>query len=1324
MLSAATAVAIAGATLTVGAGAVPSAQAAAQPAALAPASSTTSRVADPDHTLPGTWRTSTDRAVTAVGTADGLNVLVADSAAAYQWRTAATLSEPGFDSAQWIGQDCVTGSGNYAAVVYAPRELTNHGDVGDAGAFVAIVDLRSGAVRKLDLHASLAYYDPGCGTGDTFVVSDLQTTSAGATTHLELVDAATGAIVERQAQPGQLTSAVPLGISTSTSTSAGTSSGSGGTGTSGTGTGIAAVAGDQVVALDAKGARHTLSTEAGVPLRLYPDAGGGLAYEVPVSSSDYQIKRWSGGSPTVLGHGAPSRLRLDGTAGHVFVLGPDAAAVATERAGAGWSRLADAGVEAEPSTTGQLVVTGSASRTATQPGLSSAAGRAPDGQIEIQSVVSANSHVVSFTVAPHALQPSQGSAPSPILSAIGGAAKPAATKAAVTNVSAATNPATETVDPDRACSVARNDPTIETYQATAAQVEWAADLAVQGRLTQSRPPNWEGSGMKVSWTPQGMFPLQKLSGGGTVPVQVLLGVLAQESNTLQASPHAVDAVDGNFNQGGFYGYSFTDSSGTTQPAGSSWTSADCGYGVGQVTTGMAMSTPAGTPVADGDIAGYTTAEQQQAIATDYASNIAASLNMLIDSWNQLKAAGILANTADPQYVENWYLAVWAYNTGVEPDAKHGDTTGCTPSPTCTDGQGDWGLGWFNNPANPRYPSDRGIFSNSAADTKVPNHWPYQELVMGWAYSPVPRYDYAKGVWGPAYLAAYNAHSVAPLYAPSMEFCSTAGDKCTPDAAADVNGKANTAGLCQAPNGYCWWHSAATWAQNCAQQCGTAQYEYGTSSAVPTGTDIYPPDCSTSALPSNAVIVDDTTVASPVGQCTQTWKDQGSFGVDFTYLPVPGCVSPCVDYPGKIDFHQVGVGFGGHLWFTHTGDTTEVTGTWTPPSTTTGWTRIKVHVPSNGGNTEEADYQINLGNGQTRHRIISQHWNQNTWVDLGSFDLSAGASVSLSNSSPTLQAQGVNQDGGDISFDAVAFIPTVASTVRYVAMGDSYTSGESISPYEADSAQDGDGCHRSPQAYPYQVVMPGQSKSIEATAAANGGDDFAFIACSGAETTAVTQQAVGNPDNWNADWNSSYFQWGEPLQIDDNGFLDQDTTLVTLSIGGNDARFSDVVEGCTLSTTNDCVSPTYYLTHDGTVDPQPLTTYEPKIISALQSHLQEVYTAVHQAAPKARIVVVGYPHLFPANSRGCQNISPAATAWLNQMSDALATSVSTAVTATKQANAGLNISFMDVRSTFASNEVCSPTPWINGIVAGYLASSFHPMAPGHAAEAAQLNALLK
>jgi len=107
------------------------------------------RLARPGAVLPTGWLHSADEAVTVVGDETGLHVLAASEASGYRWRSVATLGNPRVQTDLWIGQACVTGSGRYAVVVYAPEQVTNMAGAQGALARAAIVDLRTGAVREL-----------------------------------------------------------------------------------------------------------------------------------------------------------------------------------------------------------------------------------------------------------------------------------------------------------------------------------------------------------------------------------------------------------------------------------------------------------------------------------------------------------------------------------------------------------------------------------------------------------------------------------------------------------------------------------------------------------------------------------------------------------------------------------------------------------------------------------------------------------------------------------------------------------------------------------------------------------------------------------------------------------------------------------------------------------------------------------------------------------------------------------------------------------------------------------------------------------------------
>src|ERR1044072_3287321 len=100
--------------------------------------------------------------------------------------------------------------------------------------------------------------------------------------------------------------------------------------------------------------------------------------------------------------------------------------------------------------------------------------------------------------------------------------------------------------------------------------------------------------------------------------------------------------------------------------------------------------------------------------------------------------------------------------------------------------------------------------------------------------------------------------------------------------------------------------------------------------------------------------------------------------------------------------------------------------------------------------------------------------------------------------------------------------------KYVALGDSYASG-----LGAGSYGDSGSCKRIATVY-------GQL-----WANANAPSAFEFVACSGAVTSDVLASQVGA--------------------------LSADTSLVTISIGGNDAGFADVMTDCNLGSDDSCVA---------------------------------------------------------------------------------------------------------------------------------------------------------
>ena len=1222
--------------------------AAATAPAASPATSTANSAAPDGSGLPSAarppvlgqnWRTSTDTVWSLTSSANGLGVLTARVSSGVAWKQVNTLKIAGIDSRQWVGQGCLLVNSHVLAVMFGPVEDLDLSSAYEAGGYAALVNLDTGAITALTIRPTFSYFSPSCGADGTAEFTSFG--AAESTTSVSVVTATGKVTAAVMKIGGELTGATDDASGTTT-----------------------AIAGNTIVSVRG-GRASTLVTAAAAPYDLRPTADGGLAYLVDGATAT-TAHRYLRGHDDVIATAASDDLSIDTAAdGGLVVHGRSA------RAGSKVAhvRVAKAASDAAPSLAGStfVQVTGS-------PGV----GAGVTAEVSSADGASASEDV-----------------PASVFT------ETAAT-ATITGKASVDATSGETTDDNLPCAIQRNDVNVEVYQPSVAQVEWAVDQAVDGNLTTAHPANYRNSGLP-SYSPQGMFPLTPLVGGGKVPPQILLGILANESNLWQASGHVARGGYGNPLTGNIYGRTL-DANGSEE-LNINFDQADCGYGIAQVTDGMRL--------------GQLDPTKQRAIAFDYEANIAAGLNILIQKWNQLASynPSITMNEGDPQWIESWYAAAWAYNSGLQPNAANGNTTGCTPGPDCTDSAGNWGLGWANNPDNPIYKAGRHMFNSRPADAASPSSWPYQERIIGWAAYPI--YEdggsYAQAYW------LSNAARSAAIPSPKL-FC-TAANHCTA-----------ATRTCQYPDTddnplalHCWTHYPVTW-KVCAggDECGYGQSTYTSDAAEPAdpaSTD--PADCNSSALPADATIVDDLTNSdpSPFAPCNSV-ETSGSFAFSFT-------ADGNGNYPAHIDLHQINGGLNGHYWFTHTtqvNDDTAAVGTWNFPPVAAGWGRLMVHVPAAGGQTPQAHYTITDGaTGTTQQRTLNQGWGTNTWVSLGSFQFTVGETVSLSSFAPDDTSQ-------DVAWDAVAFVPGVQPTYKVVALGDSYSSGEGVEPYSADSDNPNDGCHRSTRAYSALITLPAQTVPL----GQNANDEYDFLACSGAHSTSITGNAVDGPhdeDPYDTDWGTPYFDHDEDLQAD-SGYLDASTDAVTLSIGGNDARFADVIKACTISGAlfHDCSGDGFVMPGDD----QSLNTLEPHIISdLLPGKLESTYLAIHQAAPNAVIYVVGYPMLFPATEDERYAECPANLTlsgddegWINSMSVLMTNTISTAVAAV--AALGVNIHFVDPTAAFTGHDVCASAAWINGIVARSSSGSgstspgtgsFHPKAAGQAAYARLVTAAM-
>jgi hypothetical protein len=1177
---------------------------------------------DRARVLGADWSASKDVLWEFTSSGDGLGVLRAPVSTGAAWSPVVSLRIAGVSSRQWIGQGCLISGTHTLAVAYGPVEYISVATMFERGAYAALVDLDSGVTKPLAVRPTFSYFSPTCGPRQTATFTAFGTDER-TTSAVDVDVSGTETLVVKHAAGELIDATRNLDGS------------------------VVAVNGSMVVRV-AHGRQRTLSHEGSAIYDLHVDASGRPAYLVDTPGRT-QVRQLDAGGGATIASGPRGKVAIDAIASGDIV----AHGLGLRRTRGLDIALAQAPAEARPSLEGTVYVQPSGT---------------PDASGVRMKITSADG--ASATV------PLPQRVTDPALSGMSAQrTRRASTAAALTTTSA-------TTDANLPCAIQRNDVKTEAYQPSAAQVEWAVDQAVTGHLTTSRPPNYRGYGLPA-YTAQGLEPLTTFS-GGSVPPQVMLGILANESNLWQASSHVSIGGYGNPLTGNVYGRTY-DSTGNASMT-IDFSHADCGYGISQVTDGMRK--------------GQMSATTQRAIALDYQVNIAAGLDILISKWKQLEGDGIKMNNGSPSAIENWYAAAWAYNSGLQPNAANGNTSGCTPSPSCTDTDGHWGLGWANNPSNPIYEPNRHMFHSDGSDPATPARWPYQERVIGWAAFPLyePNGSYSQAWW------TTEATRLAAI--PDTRLFCTPANNCTPGATVGSPGACN---LSEPPSKlHCWIHYPISW-QDCASGvCGHGQARYSAGAAEPRDpATADAPDCNV-ALPTNATIVDDLTSPSPFASC-HSLTTTGDF--TFTFASDTNG-----NYPAHIDLHQINGGLNGHYWFTHStavNGLTAITGTWTFPSTTVGWGDVMVHVPALGAQTMQAHYSLIDGATHTQQsRVLNQRWGSNHWLSLGRALFTPNEKMALTSWSP-------NGEESDVAWDAVAFVPSLQPRYKVVALGDSYSAGEGVEPYDPNTDNSANACHRSTKAYPNLLTLPGTATPL----AHDSTNELNFIACSFAYTTSITTAAVntvggGDENPPGSGWDAARFEFGEELQAD-QGYLDSRTDAVTISIGGNDARFKDVLTSCSL-TVHICSQGGYVMKGD----PQPLAPYEAHIISDLMpTKLRETYLAIHTAAPNAQIYVVGYPHIFPPGgwpSCGTNQVVPADQNWMNQMADLLATTTQNVIGELRAR--GVPIYYVDTRPAFAGHDACASDSWINAVVAWSNSGSgrnvpgtgsYHPKAAGQA-----------
>ncbi|MDX3240771.1 SGNH/GDSL hydrolase family protein [Streptomyces sp. ME18-1-4] len=231
--------------------------------------------------------------------------------------------------------------------------------------------------------------------------------------------------------------------------------------------------------------------------------------------------------------------------------------------------------------------------------------------------------------------------------------------------------------------------------------------------------------------------------------------------------------------------------------------------------------------------------------------------------------------------------------------------------------------------------------------------------------------------------------------------------------------------------------------------------------------------------------------------------------------------------------------------------------------------------------------------------------------------------------------------------AAAHASPSAATGGYVALGDSYSSGVGAGSYLSSSGD----CKRSTKAYPYLWN------------AAHAPASFTFAACTGARTGDVLANQLGG--------------------------LNSSTGLVSLTAGGNDAGFADVMTTCVTGSDSTCLN--------------RINTAKAYVDSTLPGRLDTLYSTISAKAPNAHVVVIGYPRFYEVGTL-CLGLSDTKRSAINNAADYL-----DAATAKRAAAHGF--AFGDVRTTFTGHEICSGSSWLHSLNLLDIGESYHPTASG-------------
>jgi hypothetical protein len=297
---------------------------------------------------------------------------------------------------------------------------------------------------------------------------------------------------------------------------------------------------------------------------------------------------------------------------------------------------------------------------------------------------------------------------------------------------------------------------------------------------------------------------------------------------------------------------------------------------------------------------------------------------------------------------------------------------------------------------------------------------------------------------------------------------------------------------------------------------------------------------------------------------------------------------------------------------------------------------------------------------------------------------------------------------------------------YVALGDSYSAGEGAPSVVEDLSGDkrqlfiegtsdpGNHCHQSLESYPV--------RTWRALDAQNPNWGIKFNACSGAKSRNLYDDQV---------FKDGRSLWTPDPQLRD--VEDRSADLITMSMGGNDADFAEIVRDCVVEGLLNSTNPLTERFLSACRARWNRTL--PDALGDVRAELAQTYQNLKlKLKDGGQLIVVGYPRPFPdrpAQSCGTglfsSDIDRPTMTWINNtVADGLNAVIREEVEKANRETVpgqpgGIRLRYLDVSRVLTTDtdgqrhDACKDSKdqrWINRILRNHLEWSYHPTAPYH------------